>query len=135
VNHNMQNMIGLSAMLALFLSACFFALGLTRQIDGALQEVAAVVSGQKRSVHSTLATARPEIYSGTQAFMVAMDQIAAGVVIRVEGVQITSGDPLELAGKNVFQTDASYRADYKRDWNGLLKEIRFAQLKPGEVNP
>lgn len=68
MNDNVQNMIGISAILALFLSACFLALGLTRQIDGALDEVSAVVSGQKRSVHSTLTLARPDIFSGSQAF-------------------------------------------------------------------
>lgn len=132
MNDNVQNMIGISAILALFLSACFLALGLTRQIDGALDEVSAVVSGQKRSVHSTLTLARPDIYSGSQAFLVTVDQVGAGVAVKVDGVPVASGDPLELAGTAVFQPEAKYRAEYVRDWNGLLKEIRFAKLKPGE---
>ncbi|MEI0737073.1 hypothetical protein VQ056_11035 [Paenibacillus sp. JTLBN-2024] len=101
MNDNVQNMIGISAILALFLSACFLALGLTRQIDGALDEVSAVVSGQKRSVHSTLTLARPDIFSGSQAFLVTVDQVGAGVAVKVDGVPVASGDPLELAGTAV----------------------------------
>ncbi|GIO31167.1 MULTISPECIES: hypothetical protein [Paenibacillus] len=132
MNDNVQNMIGLSVILALFLSACYFTLGLTGRINAALHETSPVVSGQKRSVYETLIQARPDRYNGPQALVLASDQMKAGVRIWVDGVPIASVEPLELAGKSIFQSNAGYRAEYIRNVNGLLEEVRFAKLMPGE---
>lgn len=131
MNENMQNMISLSVILALFLSACFIALSLTGHINLALNEASAAVSGQPQSVHSTLQTAHRDAYSSPQAILMTMDHVKKGVRIRVNGLVVDEDDPAKLVSLSIFQVNDVYHAAYIRDIHGNLTEIRFESIGAG----
>ncbi|MCJ8012532.1 hypothetical protein MUG84_12405 [Paenibacillus sp. KQZ6P-2] len=135
MNVNVQNMITLSAAVALFLSACYFTLGLTSHIHTALDEASLVSGGQTKSVYTTLKTAKPDTFSGSQAIIITVDQIKNGVQILVDSAPVTEDDPVWMMQQSIFQFDARYRAMYKRDVNGKLIEIHINKLSAGEVDP
>lgn len=128
MNENVQQMLTLGAMTALFLSACFVALALTGQINMTLHEAASVVGGQTQSVHSGIHTSEPDTYTGAQAILIAIDQQEKGIVIQADGIQVTPKSAQELMKDSVFEAQSRYTATYIRDGNGQLTEIRFARL-------
>ncbi|MWV42279.1 hypothetical protein GRF59_01430 [Paenibacillus sp. HJL G12] len=128
MNDNAQNMITLSVVVVLFLSACFYTLGLTSQINLVLNHAVMTLGGQTRSVHTTLKTAKPDIFSGTQAIVMTVDHINSGVKIQVDDTMVLETVAVELISQSIFQIDANYRAVYNRDINGKLIEIQFYKL-------
>ncbi|MEC0371503.1 hypothetical protein [Paenibacillus chibensis] len=128
MNENVQQMLTLGAMTALFLSACFVALALTGQINMTLHEAASVVGGQTQSVHSGIHTSKPDTYTGAQAILIAIEQQEKGIVIQADGIQVTPKSAQELMKDSVFEAQSRYTATYIRDGNGQLTEIRFARL-------
>jgi len=94
-----------------------------------LHEAVSVVGGQKRSVHSTLKLSDPDIYSGSQALLIAID---SEVRIQADGVAVTQKDPVALIKQSIFQADAKYRAVYIRDIRGDLTELQFYKLPTAE---
>ncbi|MED5018111.1 hypothetical protein P9847_12435 [Paenibacillus chibensis] len=128
MNENVQHMLTLGAITALFLSACFVALALTGQINMTLHEAASVVGGQTQSVHSGFDTSEADTYTGAQAILIAIDQQEKGMVIRVDGIQVTMKSPQELMKESIFEAQSRYASTYIRDNNGKLTEIRFVRL-------
>lgn len=128
MNENVQHMLTLGAITALFLSACFVALALTGQINMTLYEAASVVGGQTQSVHSGFHTSEADTYTGAQAILIAIDQQEKGMVIRVDGIQVTMKSPQELMKESIFEAQSRYASTYIRDNNGKLTEIRFVRL-------
>lgn len=135
MNENVQKIIILSSILALFLSACFLTLGMTGQIKLAMLEATSTAAGQARSIQTVLTQSSPEIFSGSQAFMIAVDYPKTGIHIRVEGIEVHEEEPAKLAKLALFEAGAKYQAGYIRDYAGTLTEVQFHKLMPGEEMP
>lgn len=128
MNKHTESMISLSSALLLFISACFFALGLTGEMNRALKESSITAQGQMKSIHSTLTSSEHDMLSGSQVVLSIIDNKESHVSIEVGGFIFEGGQNAEMTDWSMVSLEADYSAIYQWEPNGQLKRIQFIQM-------
>ncbi|OZB95093.1 hypothetical protein [Paenibacillus sp. XY044] len=127
MNEQSENMISISTAFMLFISACIFALGLTGEINRAVDEAGRVAQGQPKSVQPALEASHDDWVSGSQVVFSIIGNNDPGVRISVDGTNV-AGDPWgEGVDFSAIDTGAVYSLDYEWSGSGDLIGINFAK--------
>lgn len=132
MNQHAESMISVSIAFILFISACIFALGLTGELNRAVNEVGRIAQGQPRSVQPALESSDQDWVSGSQIVFSMMGLNEPGVRISIDGANVP-GVPWEDGFDfSMIDTGAVYSVIYEWGGSGVLTGVHFAKSENKE---
>ncbi|GIO59271.1 hypothetical protein [Paenibacillus cineris] len=132
MNQHAESMISVSIAFILFISACIFALGLTGELNRAVNGAGRAAQGQLRSVQPVLEESHVDWVSGSQVVFSIMELNDPGVRISVDGANVPGGPWEDGFDFSMIETGALYSVAYEWDGSGILTGIHFAKSENKE---